>query len=84
LELTVAESRTAETLKRKRDEIARSIASYEKKLAQARADPAHINAAVRIFEGEVNFVGPHVQARRDGRDPRDRMMLSLVDETTLY
>lgn len=45
----MGESQTAETLKCKRDEIARTIASYEKKLAQARADLAHINAAITIF-----------------------------------
>jgi hypothetical protein len=44
------ENRTVTTLKYKRDEITRSIAAYEKKLIQARADLAHINAAIRIFE----------------------------------
>jgi hypothetical protein len=45
----VIESRTAETLRNKRDEIARSIDNYEKKLAQARADLAHVDAAIAIF-----------------------------------
>jgi hypothetical protein len=62
----MAESRTAETLKRKRDEIARSIASYEKKLAQARSDLAHINAAITIFAagGDGGFVAPYVDIYR--------------------
>ncbi len=46
----MADSRTAETLRRKRDEIARSIDDYQARLAQARADLAHIDAAIAIFE----------------------------------
>lgn len=62
----MAESRTAETLKRKRDEITRSIAEYEKRLNQAKADLAHINAAIRIFaqNGEGAFVAPYVDIYR--------------------
>lgn len=63
----MAESRTAETLKRKRDDITRAIAAYEKKLNQARADLAHINAAIRIFEhgdAEGKFVAPYVDIYR--------------------
>jgi hypothetical protein len=45
----MADSRTAETLCRKRDEIARSIDDYEARLAQARADLAHMDAAIAIF-----------------------------------
>lgn len=41
---------TVTTPKSKRDEITRSIAAYEKKIGQAKADLAHINAATRIFE----------------------------------
>ena len=37
-------------MKRKRDEIFASIRMYEKKIAQARADMAHVAAAIRIFE----------------------------------
>lgn len=63
----MAEIRTVTTLKSKRDEITRSIASYEKKLGQARADLAHINAAIRIFEisgSEGEFVAPYVDIYR--------------------
>jgi hypothetical protein len=38
----MAEIRTVTTLKRKRDEISASIRMYEKKIAQARADMAHV------------------------------------------
>jgi hypothetical protein len=44
------EIRTVTTLRRKRDEISASIRMYEKKIAQARADLAHVAAAIRIFE----------------------------------
>jgi hypothetical protein len=46
----MGEIRTVTTLKRKRDEISASIRMYEKKIAQARADMAHVAAAIRIFE----------------------------------
>jgi hypothetical protein len=46
----MAEIRTVTTLRGKRDEITASIANYEKRLAQARADLSHINAAISIFE----------------------------------
>jgi len=63
----MAEIRTVTTLRGKRDEITRSIASYEKKLGQAHADLAHINAAIRIFEigGDTSgFVAPYVDIYR--------------------
>ena len=47
----MGEIRTVTTLTTKRDEIARAIVSYEAKLAQARADLAHITATLTIFEG---------------------------------
>jgi hypothetical protein len=47
----MAEIRTVTTLTAKRDEIARSIVGYERKLAQARADLSHINATLAIFAG---------------------------------
>jgi hypothetical protein len=34
----------------KRDEIERSIANYEARLEQARADLSHVNACIAIFE----------------------------------
>ena len=47
----MAEIRTVTTLTSKRDEIARSIIHYERQLAQARADLAHISATLTIFAG---------------------------------
>jgi hypothetical protein len=46
----MGEIRTVTTLKFKRDEITRAIVNYENKIAQAKVDLAHINAAIRIFE----------------------------------
>ena len=46
----MAEIRTVTTLKSKRDEIVASIKLYERQLEQARADLAHINAVIRVFE----------------------------------
>jgi hypothetical protein len=46
----MAEIRTVTTLRRKRSEILGSIVNYKKRLAQAEADLAHINAAITIFE----------------------------------
>jgi len=46
----VPEIRTVTTLKRRRHETSASIGMYEKKIAQARPDMAHVAAAVRIFE----------------------------------
>jgi hypothetical protein len=41
----MAEIRTVTTLRRKRNEIELAIENYEKRLAQARADLAHIRVA---------------------------------------
>ena len=46
----MAEIRTVTTLRRKRDEIAASVRLYERQLEQAKADLAHVLAAIRIFE----------------------------------
>jgi uncharacterized protein YfcZ (UPF0381/DUF406 family) len=46
----MAEIRTVTTLRAKRAEIESSIAQYERKLAQARADLASITATITIFE----------------------------------
>src|SRR4051812_28856603 len=46
----MAEIRTVTTLRRKRDEILGAIKLYERQLGQARADLAHVMAAIRIFE----------------------------------
>jgi hypothetical protein len=59
----MAEIRTVTTLNSKRIEIERSILHYEKALAQARSDLAHIKAAIVIFEatGEAK---PYVDLNR--------------------
>src|SRR5215204_2103394 len=44
----MAEIRTVTTSRYKRDEITAAIANYEKRIAQARADLAHIDAAISI------------------------------------
>ena len=46
----MAEIRTVTTLVRKRDEIRASIRMYEKKLAQAQVDLAHVTGAIRLFQ----------------------------------
>jgi len=66
------EIRTVTTLKGKRDEITRAIVNYENKIAQAKVDLAHINAAIRIFEigedgpagGDAQHVAPYVDIYR--------------------
>lgn len=47
----MAEIRTVTTLRRKREEIRRIIIAYEEKLDRAKADLAHVSAAIAIFEG---------------------------------
>ncbi len=46
----MTEIRTVTTLTAKRAEVEAAIANYESRLAQARADLAHINAVISIFE----------------------------------
>ncbi|RTL52545.1 MAG: hypothetical protein EKK40_07580 [Bradyrhizobiaceae bacterium] len=62
----MTEIRTVTTLTAKRDEIASSIAKYERKLAQARADLAHVNACITIFEasGETDTMASYVDVHR--------------------
>ena len=62
----MAEIRTVTTLRSKRTEIIAAIANYEKRLAQARADLAHITAAITIFEasGDVEEIPPYVDIHR--------------------
>ena len=59
-------STTVVTLTTKRNEIEAAIANYEKRLTQARADLAHINAAISIFEasGERLSLPPYVDINR--------------------
>ena len=45
----MADSRTAETPRKKGGEIARTIDDYGARLAQAKADLAHMDAAIAIF-----------------------------------
>ena len=62
----MADSRTAETLRNKRAEIARSIDDYEVRLAQAKADLAHMDAAIAIFStsDDGKPVTPYVDIHR--------------------
>lgn len=63
----MAEIRTVTTLTRKRAEIETAIARYEKALAQAKADLAHIKAAITIFAIEGVPEGntkPYVDLKR--------------------
>jgi hypothetical protein len=46
----MAEIRTVTTLTRKREEMRASIRMYEKEIAQARADLAHVTAVMQLFE----------------------------------
>ncbi len=62
----MAEIRTVTTLRSKRAEILASIALYEKRLAQARADLAHVTACITIFEasGDGENVSSYVDTHR--------------------
>jgi len=48
--------RTVATLRSKREEIAKAVAEYERRLAKARADLEHVNGAIALFEatGDIN------------------------------
>ena len=60
----MAEIRTVTTLCSKRAEIIAAIANYEKRLAQARADLAHITAAITICEasGDIEEIPPYTKS----------------------
>jgi len=62
----MAEIRTVTTLRHKQREIENAIAGYEKRLQQARADLAAINAAIAIFEatGERDGLTPYTDVYR--------------------
>jgi hypothetical protein len=62
----MGEIRTVTTLRRKREEIRRTIIAYEEKLSQAKADLAHVSAAITIFEGvsEGTAPRPYVDVHR--------------------
>jgi hypothetical protein len=52
----MGEIRTVTTLRRKRDEVRRAVKLYEKRLDQARADLAHLSAAIAIFESQTGDI----------------------------
>jgi hypothetical protein len=54
----MAEIRTVTTLRRKREEIRRTIIAYEERLSQAKADLSHVSAAITIFEGASEGTAP--------------------------
>jgi hypothetical protein len=62
----MAEIRTVTTLRRKREEIRRTIIAYEERLSQAKADLSHVSAAIAIFEGtgEGTSPRPYVDVHR--------------------
>jgi hypothetical protein len=62
----MAEIRTVTTLRSKRAEILASISLYEKRLAQARADLAHVTACITIFEasGDGDDVSSYIDTHR--------------------
>ena len=53
-------------LRRKRDQISGVIAEYERKIKDARADLAHVAAALRLFEvtGEASELPPYIDLNR--------------------
>jgi hypothetical protein len=53
-------------LRRKRDQISGIIAGYERKIKEARADLAHVTAALRLFEvtGEASELPPYIDLNR--------------------
>ncbi len=51
------EIRTVTTLVKKRDEIRASIRMYEKKIAQARSDLAHVSAVMRLAVTRHGVIG---------------------------
>lgn len=60
------EIRTVTTLQRKRKQIAASIKLYERQLAQARSDLAHVEACIRIFaaSGKPSDIARYVDGYR--------------------
>jgi hypothetical protein len=62
----MAEIRTVTTLRAKADEIRNAIIHYERKLTQAKADMAHVIAAIAIFEasGDRDDIPKYVDVNR--------------------
>ena len=79
----MAEIRTVTTLRSKRAEIIGSIAHYEKRIVQARADLSHVNACIALFEvtGEPGTVPPHVDTHHMfGRDELCRSVAARIKD----
>jgi transposase-like protein len=74
----MAESQTAVILKAKRAEIAAAIENYEHELERARADFAHISAALAIFDAGdgPGSQRPYVKPANVKEYRRDRRMLA--------
>jgi hypothetical protein len=77
----MGEIRTVTTLRHKKVEIERAIAGYETKIKQARADLAHINAAIGIFESTGN--ASELRAYVDMRQIWPRRALATLCKTFL-
>ena len=62
----MAEPLSISMLRKKQDQIRDTIASYEKKLREAQADLAHVNATLRLFSaaGEPEDFPPYVDLNR--------------------
>ena len=62
----MSEIRTVTTLRSKREEIIASIKLYEDRIKQARADLAHVNACIKIFEasGDTESMPKYVDVYR--------------------
>lgn len=62
----MGEPHAVSMLRRKRDKIRDVIASYEKKLKEAQADLAHVNATLRLFAatGEPEDFPPYIDLNR--------------------
>jgi len=71
----MGEPHAAFALKRKRDEICRVIAHYERLLREAQHDLAHVNAALRLFEatGEAADLPPYVDFTERPRTGRKNL-----------
>jgi hypothetical protein len=74
-------------LRRKRDEISGVVAGYEKKISEARADLAHVVAALRLFEatGEASELPPYIDLNRllKRGETTEICMRALTDEGPL-
>lgn len=62
----MAEPLSIVMLRRKRDQICDTIAAYERKLREAQADLAHVNATLRLFSasGEPADFPPYIDLNR--------------------